>query len=277
MTDEIEFEGARIALRAVGRGQTIIAVHCSSSHSGQWKPLMEELGGRYRIIAPDLHGYGRSDPLPEDGRPWFAHDVALLRRLIAEAAGPVHLVGHSLGAAACFMAARDRDDVASLWLYEPVLFALLDEAGVPEASDAWWIASRVHGLLRLGRRSEAAECFVDFWSGEGAWEATDNRIRNYVVQTIDRVADDWAGILGNLEGQAGIADAARIGAPVRLLRGTDTRPSARRIVDILHGALTNSELIELQGVGHMAPAIQPHAILPHITGWLEARSVRGQK
>jgi pimeloyl-ACP methyl ester carboxylesterase len=46
--------------RESGEGEAVICIHASASSSGQWRPLMERLGERYRTIAPDLVGYGRS-------------------------------------------------------------------------------------------------------------------------------------------------------------------------------------------------------------------------
>ena len=143
-----------IALRREGAGATVIAVHCSSSHSGQWKPLIEAVSDRCEIIAPDMHGYGRSEAFPKDGAPWYVHDAAMLQTLIDEADGPMHLVGHSLGGAVCTFVAINNPNVASLCVYEPVLFTLLEQAGDDAAKDAWFISSVVHGLLRLGRRND---------------------------------------------------------------------------------------------------------------------------
>ena len=39
---------------------SVLALHCSLSSGRQWDRLAEELGGRHRVIAPDLSGYGRN-------------------------------------------------------------------------------------------------------------------------------------------------------------------------------------------------------------------------
>jgi pimeloyl-ACP methyl ester carboxylesterase len=59
--------------------------------------LVDALGGRWHVIAPDLRGFGRSEWQPQGY--WFWDYVADLDALLDAYApsGPVRLVGHSLG------------------------------------------------------------------------------------------------------------------------------------------------------------------------------------
>ena len=274
--ERMQVDGREVAYRTQGSGATVIAIHCSSSHSGQWKPLMTACKRKYRVIAPDMHGYGQSAPIPAGKGTWFDYDIVMLRAFIDAANGPVHLIGHSLGAALCIMAARENPKVASLCLYEPVLFSLLEEANDVEANEAWWISARVHGLLRVGQRRSAAKHFVDFWSGEGTWDLYEPRVQDYIEATVDRVADDWAGQFLELEGAVCHGDLVHLKIPTLLMRGSKSRASARRIVDHLGDAMPNSDLIELQGMAHMAPVTHTDIVLPRIVGWLERQITKGK-
>ena len=60
----IEIEGARIAYAEAGRGETVLLLHSSASSSAQWRALTEILRGRWRVLAPDLPGYGQTDQPP---------------------------------------------------------------------------------------------------------------------------------------------------------------------------------------------------------------------
>lgn len=53
--------------RAAGAGAALLLLHPSPLSSAFMAPLMEELAGAGRLVAPDTPGYGASDPLP--GRP----------------------------------------------------------------------------------------------------------------------------------------------------------------------------------------------------------------
>ena len=48
-----------------GEGPAVLLVHAFPLHGGMWEPQMEALGGRARLIAVDLKGFGSSDA-PED-------------------------------------------------------------------------------------------------------------------------------------------------------------------------------------------------------------------
>ena len=68
-----------------------------SANGAVWGPLVERLRPRFtgRILVPDLRGHGRSPHATQYGYGQHAADIAaLLAR-----GEPVHVVGHSMGAA----------------------------------------------------------------------------------------------------------------------------------------------------------------------------------
>lgn len=248
----------------------MIALHCSSSHGGQWAALAEDLAGRFAVCAPDLHGYGKSPALPSDNQPYFVHDVAAVAALIDESDGPVHLVGHSLGGTvALHTALASPDRIASLTLYEPVQFSILEEMADPSVREYHQIASDVGTLVRFDRLEEASKRFVEFWSGLGAFEAMPEHIQRHVVETISRVRDEWAGVSRFAPGQLRRGDLARLTMPVTVLRGEKTREAARAITEALASALPQVTLHEIAGVGHMGPVTHPERINPFVVSALE--------
>ncbi|TMH69675.1 MAG: alpha/beta fold hydrolase, partial [Betaproteobacteria bacterium] len=42
--------------------QPIVLLHCSGSSGAQWRALAAQLGEHYRVLAPDLIGYGAAAP-----------------------------------------------------------------------------------------------------------------------------------------------------------------------------------------------------------------------
>ncbi|WP_300036787.1 alpha/beta hydrolase [uncultured Roseobacter sp.] len=86
-----------VALRQAGEGEPLLLIHGVGMQSCAWAPQKKALQKNWRVIAVDMPGHGGSDPLPEDSDlsdfVRWCHD--LVKTL---GAGPVNLVGHSMGA-----------------------------------------------------------------------------------------------------------------------------------------------------------------------------------
>ncbi len=54
----------QVHYRRAGTGPAVLLLHQSPSSSAELLPLMVELAARFTLIAPDLPGYGASDPFP---------------------------------------------------------------------------------------------------------------------------------------------------------------------------------------------------------------------
>ncbi|MDC8757100.1 alpha/beta fold hydrolase [Janthinobacterium fluminis] len=99
-----------------GEGEAVLLLHGLGSCAADWRPQIDALAPRYRVIAADLRGHGRS---PAPGGAWDIADLAddvfdLMAQLRLRR---VHLVGFSLGGmVALEMASRVPERVASLCL-----------------------------------------------------------------------------------------------------------------------------------------------------------------
>jgi pimeloyl-ACP methyl ester carboxylesterase len=101
-----------------GEGPPLLLLHGLQDEADTWRHLFGALAGRYRVIAPDLPGFGRSDKRPRAyGVPFYSGCVMAL----AAALGLDHfgLLGNSLGAIiADAIAARHPDRVSALALLD---------------------------------------------------------------------------------------------------------------------------------------------------------------
>ena len=90
--------------REEGSGSTVVCVHSSASSSSQWRTLMGSLSNRFRVVAMDLYGYGKSPAWPGEHVLRLDDEIALMAPIL-ETAGKFHLVGHYLrrtcGSQAC--------------------------------------------------------------------------------------------------------------------------------------------------------------------------------
>lgn len=248
-----------------GTGAPIVMLHASLGSKSQWNALAERMARRFRVIALDLCGYG--DNARVAGGTWFTVDdeVRLVRSYLDDLVEPntrIHVVGHSYGGlVALRMAQCMSERVASLSLYEPVAFRVLDaeDAALGEIKRS---ADRIARLIAEGRRHEAAQAFVDFWTGEGNFASIPLPAQGSIARRIDKVLLDFQ---ATWRWPLGPADLRAIVAPTLLLAGHRSPEVVQRIVTSLTRMLPDRR-VGWFDCGHMGPITDPHRINP----WIEA-------
>jgi pimeloyl-ACP methyl ester carboxylesterase len=163
-----------------GSQATVICLHSSGSTGGQWAALRAQLEPGVQVLTPDFHGHGAGPAWHGFDEDIVAADAARVAHLAEAVPGGVHLVGHSYGGAiALRVALYHPENVASVAIYEPVVFRLLfDYHGRRRpASEVIEIASDMRRRLESGNAAGAAARFVDYWGGGGAWRALRAPIR----------------------------------------------------------------------------------------------------
>lgn len=113
-----------------GSGDTLVLVHGFTGSKENWLDAARELTPHFRVILPDLPGWGASQRNDGDDYGIEAQVRRLTAFLAATSQRPVHLVGHSMGGhIAGLVAAREPARVATL--------VLVDSAGVRFAPNAF--------------------------------------------------------------------------------------------------------------------------------------------
>src|SRR5262247_3146124 len=146
--------------REAGAGPGVVCLHANASTSGQWRGLMDRLAPKFRVLAPDSYGAGKSPDWPSDRAIRPLDEVALIEPVLARAGSPLALVGHSYGAAVALITAlANPGRVRAMALYEPTLFALLDaETPAPnEAEGIRKVIAEAGVALDAGDQDAAAE------------------------------------------------------------------------------------------------------------------------
>jgi pimeloyl-ACP methyl ester carboxylesterase len=95
--ESVRTRKAKISMLSAGTGETVLCLHGLGGTKASFLPTVAALADRYRVLAPDLPGFGESDkPIaaPYDA-PYFARTmVDLLDELGIER---THLIGNSMG------------------------------------------------------------------------------------------------------------------------------------------------------------------------------------
>ena len=252
-----------------GAGPGVVCLHANASTSGQWRGLMSSLEPTFHVLAADSFGAGKSPPWPTDRQLALEHEVALLEPVFARAGDPFSLVAHSYGAAVALIAAVSQPArVRSLVLYEPTLFSLVDAESPPpnDADGIRSVAASAIAALDAGDFRSAAEFFIDFWMGQGAWGGMPESRQGPIAASIVNVAG-WASAL--FDEPTPLAAFSGLNVPVLYMMGRDSPTASRAVGRLLTRALPQVEVIEFPGMGHMGPITHPKVVNAEISRFLE--------
>ncbi|HOP46102.1 MAG TPA: alpha/beta hydrolase [Desulfobacteraceae bacterium] len=253
---EIPFPGYREA----GRGPSVVCIHGSASSSGQWRPLMKILSDRFRIIAPDLYGHGRTPPWGNHRGMYVDDEVDLLETAFRMAGDRFHLIGHSWGGAIALKAAlRHMSRLLSVVLYEPALWSLLvnhDPSG-DAAREIVYNRDKTQRLMDKKDFAGAGEYFIDYWIGPGTWKNLSENRRSAFTDGMVAASPEWH---ASFIEATPLSAFASIDVPALLLTGKKSTAPARAMTTMLSHTLPNAKVAELEGIGHMGPVTHPEII-----------------
>ena len=244
----VEYPDRRIDYREQGSGPTILFVPGSWSTGALWRDVIALLGDSFRTVTTSLLGYGDTEERRTPDDVSIEREVDVIEAVIQRTNSAVHLVGHSWGATVCLATVlRDRTKIASMTLIEATPFNLLRHSGdlalyeeVRALSDTY-VRSWDDGNLL------AARSIIDFYGGDGSFDALPARTRDYIVTTTPTNVLDWS--------SAWCFDVALsayrgITAPSLFVRGERGHPTVQRTAEVLTNAVSRSSLVTVPGAGH---------------------------
>src|SRR3954469_1904428 len=239
----------------------VIALHCSGASPREWLPLANALGPHYALSAPMYYGSDEVGPWPGEYEFALADEAAHINALLDSVSGKVHLVGHSYGGGVALHIAATRPDwIASLTLYEPSAFHILNLAGAEYAAARGEIAitREIIGVaIARGDYRGAAATFVDYWGGAGAWKALRPSLQQAIVRWVPKALLDFHALV---EEPMPLGAYTGLDVPVLLLRGEHALLPSRVIVDTLAAQLPSASVQVIAGAGHMGPVTHCEAV-----------------
>ena len=270
-----QISGSRVEYLELGSGEPVVLLHSSGSSGAQWRELAERLSERYRVIAPDLYGYGGTAHWP-GGSPFHleceAEIVLGLLGLVNERA---HLVGHSYGGALALHVAGSRGDLlSSLTLIEPVAFHLLRGNDARALAEITEVADGVARATACGEYLAGFGRFVDYWSGPQAWAKAPTDKRYAMAARLPKVVLDFHATLNE---PTRLEDFRLMTVPTLLLHGTSSPLPTRRICELLARILPEAQLKTIGGAGHMAPVTHRDQVNAMVIAQLDSNSGRASR
>jgi pimeloyl-ACP methyl ester carboxylesterase len=246
-------------------GETIAFSHGLLWSAEMFAPQIAALRDRYRCIAWDHRGQGRS---AADRRHCigielvWADAVALLEKL---GAGPVHFVGLSMGGfVGIRMAARRPDLVSSLVVIESSAMPEPDE-NVPRYR-MLSAASRVVGVRPLAAR--VAKIMLGKSILNDPARAADVA-RFSAIMT--RRRDIWRAVNGVID-RAGVeGELARIRVPTLVMVGDEDVATPRTKSEALVAGVSGARLVTIPRAGHSSTVEEPAAVTAALEAFLTER------
>lgn len=252
---------------------TVAFIHSTGLGPFMWSPY-RTAAGSLPSLAPFNLGYepGREVQAPQ--RAALADDVAHLATQLPQDA-PLHLVAHSWGATIALALARSRpQQVASLWLYEPVLFgALLNERASLDDPTRRDLDAVVAGFEDVtdatGGGEDWLRRFTDYWNGEGAWAAMSDKAR----QAMRRVGWKMYQEVRSTFEDADDFDRFRVQVPVTLVVGARSQRPARAMSQQLAARLPSARLHHVPSLAHMSVLDRADALAPLLADHLRSQGL----
>ena len=261
----IDAGGISIKYFATGAGEPILLLHCTAGSGRQWADVAEALRSDFRVIAPDLCGYGGTAHWPGNGAFNLAVEADLVAALLDMLGKPAHVVGHSYGGAVALQfASRHPRYLKTLTLIEPASFHLLrdgddiDERAFREISE---VGTTVVNASICGDYQGGMRRFIDYWGGAGAWDVLPASQRLALAARINKVVLDFWGTVNDPMRQA---DLASLEMPTLVVSGGQSPLPTRRICFHLARMIPDARARTVASAGHMLPVTHVSEILPLI-------------
>ena len=263
-----DVDGLRVHYAEAGEGDPVILQHGWPQHWWVWRDLIGPLAERFRVICPDMRGFGWTDA-PRSGydKPQLARDtIGLLDALGIER---VRYIGHDWGGFTGFVAA----------LYYPERFERFMPLSIPPPwpspgrvsprtlMQAWYqvaIASPVAGPLLVGRLGFPRR-ILEAARKAGTW--SEDELRTY-EEAIERPSSTRASVnlyrtfllreLGPLI--RGKYKSRRLSVPTRLLLGRSD-PLGKALTDEWRDHADDMEVELVEGASHFLPEEKPEVVL----------------
>lgn len=262
----VDIGDQRIVQLEAGRHDAppLVVLHGFTGSKENWLPLMPQLTDRYRVIAPDLPGWGESSRQPSVDYGFAAQAERLAVWLKQLDLGPVRLIGHSMGGGiAAVLAARHPQLVSELVLMDAGGVLFRENAfgrAVVEGQNPFAVNDRA-SLDRYLQTVFNEPPFVP-WPADRALIArriVDAEFETRVLDAIGRGPDAF------LPGREAVA----IRIPTLLLWCREDRVIDVSAADLYRAAIRGSVVRLLDGCNHMPMMEQPVATAAALKEFLQ--------
>lgn len=228
-----------------GSGEPLILIHGFGAEKNNWTRVARFLTPHYRVIAPDLPGFGEASK-PDTATYTIAEQVERLRQFMhGLGIQRAHFGGSSMGGfIATAWAAKYPDEVASLWL--------LDPGGTAAAYDS--------ELRREYEKSGRILLVARTPDEHAAVRAIAMARQPFLPYSFKRVLSERAAanyalhsaIFRQMNQERPLESYVKaVAAPALIVWGAEDRVLSPKGAEAMHALLPNSRVVLMPGVGHL--------------------------
>jgi 3-oxoadipate enol-lactonase len=241
-----------LARDVAGAGPPLLLLHAGVCDARSWAPLVDRLGGRFRTIAPDAPGFGRT-PLPDRPVDEVGELVALLDELeVARTA----VVGNSFGGLVAMQLAQAAPERVSALVL--LASAAPDAEPSPELA-AFEAAERAAGDARDADRMVALN--IETWVRDPAVAPlVAEMVRTAIAHQLDAPEDE--------DDDAPPLAPERFAVPALLVDGGLDLPDFAAIADELAATIPGAQRATVPDAGHLVALERPDAVATLLADFL---------
>lgn len=265
---DVSARGARVRFVEAGQGEPLLLIHDYLSSRLSWEDVIPRLAQRYRVIAPDLPGFGDSEK-PAPARYAYGFDAfgeSLVDLVASLDLGQIAVCGHGVGGAVALkLAANHAALVSKLVLVDPLVYAQRIDLRSKIAS--FPVLGQIV-FKQLWGRSFFRNHFRDRVYGAGAqipWARVDHLFDLFNAPAAREAA--YATMLSTLDTRPLVALLPRVLAPTLVAWGR-----ADRSLPVAHGRRLARELqnarFDVFECGHSPPEECPDAFVDVVMSFL---------
>jgi 3-oxoadipate enol-lactonase len=252
-----------IFYEVLGGGPPVVLLHPFPANHDLWKPAVQAVVSRYRVILPDLRGHGDSG-VGEGPATMEKHAADLARVLDHEEVGRAPFVGVSIGGYVLFEFWRKyRARVEAL-----VLCNTKAQADTPEAR-----AARVQAATDVTERGTEPffESMLPKLLGKTTYTGRPDLVEG-ALRMMRKMSPEHVAMVqrGMAERQDSVETLKTINVPTMLVTGDEDILTGKAEADLMRQHIPGSQLKVIAKAGHYSPWEQPEEVGKLLRQFLDA-------
>ncbi len=267
---DLLLRGVRVHYQEIGRGPTLLLLHDVFADHRAWRRVVPKLAERFRVIAPDLPGFGVSEKPTRYAFTREALAETLCDLLAGVGAARAHVAGHALGATVALTLAADHPEIvdrlavmhAAAWPTERGIGSRLPSVPVLGSLvfKQWFGRGMFHAHFRrevFAPGYQYDRALVDAWFAQ----FDPPEARECAWRTLGRSVLDVSALGPKL---------AKVRAPTLVMWGDRAKPASQAMGQRLVREVKDARWESVAGASSGMWEEQPDAVAESLTRWMSA-------